>query len=276
MNQPTGGENIDDIMVQPPVVSFKAQHPFTDLLREGAWLGVEVATVTLIVTVALEIASRSTVRALLSSTNDDDPVSSLYARAWWYNVRNQFVWGVPVMALGRALFCRRRSNDDETTTKWHDVVFTAALLVTFHAVSYYAVHRAFHTVPGWYRHHKFHHRFRRHVPPSAANAVESVEYLVAYVAPLAVGTVLFRPSVTELRLALYVLSVSNLLVHTPCLEGLSGVRPICPAWWVSTADHMEHHRRLTVYYASPIINVDWWVQQFQCCVERYRAPVKDA
>jgi hypothetical protein len=46
----------------------------------------------------------------------------------------------------------------------------------------------------------------------------------------------------------------NIVVHTPKLEAWS--ERWVPFFWVSTADHLNHHRKLQVHYASPCFNID--------------------
>jgi hypothetical protein len=93
-----------------------------------------------------------------------------------------------------------------------------------------------------------------------ANAVSAVEYLAAYVVPFAVAAALVHPHETELQCAVAVVSVCNLLIHTPRLEEWS--KALGPAF-VTTHGHLEHHRRMTINYAAPTINVDWIVEQLR-------------
>jgi hypothetical protein len=109
-----------------------------------------------------------------------------------------------------------------------------------------------------YKYHRFHHRFKAHVPPVSANAVSSVEYLVAYILPFALGALIVRPHISEMRAVINITSLSNLLIHTPRLEKLS--EKLWPIF-VTTHGHIEHHKKLTMNYAAPTINVDWVVQQ---------------
>jgi len=48
--------------------------------------------------------------------------------------------------------------------------------------------------------------------------------------------------------------ITNLAIHTPALESIS-VKYL-PAWFVSTAFHFEHHRKLAMNYAAPTLNID--------------------
>ena len=51
-----------------------------------------------------------------------------------------------------------------------------------------------------------------------------------------------------------IISINNLLIHTPRLEHLS--MSLVPWWAVSTADHLDHHKRLTTHWAAPTISID--------------------
>ena len=126
-----------------------------------------------------------------------------------------------------------------------------------HAVLYYQLHKTFHSSATLYKYHRFHHRFKEHTPPMAANAVSLVEYTVAYILPFAFAALVIRPTRLEFRVAITVLSVCNLLVHTPALEKLPG-----PAFWVMPSDHQAHHRLVNVHFASPTINIDWILEQW--------------
>ena len=128
--------------------------------------------------------------------------------------------------------------------------------------------------------HRFHHAFAKHVTPSSANAVSVVEYVYAYMLPFVAGCAVCAPDERALLVAVAVVSVNNLLIHTPRLEvtikSISDTNSIHPRllclrsmkrhvayqesitsinqsiaqeiskmlpWWaVSTADHMMHHR----------------------------------
>ena len=66
--------------------------------------------------------------------------------------------------------------------------------------------------------HRFHHAFAKHVTPSSANAVSVVEYVYAYMLPFVVGCAVCAPDERALLAAVAVVSVNNLLIHTPRLE----------------------------------------------------------
>lgn len=226
-----------------------------DYLREEGFTAVQGGTIlsvaTVLLTLVLELASLPTVRGVLQQR--DGP--SLYRQALAMNFINHFVFGIPVYFIAVVLFCDRTEAENRSI-----FAIRAAAVVAVHAVMYYGIHKAFHTSPKLYVHHRFHHRFNTHVPPVAANAVSVVEYVLAYIVPFAIAALLVAPHEREFRLAIAFLSVCNLLVHTPRLESLSE-KLLWPVF-VTTHDHLEHHRKLTTNYASPTINVDWILGQF--------------
>merc|ERR1719473_1695905 len=65
---------------------------------------------------------------------------------------------------------------------------------------------------------------------------------------------ILQPDRMSMFLAVGVVSVNNLLIHTPSLADASA--KLVPWLFVSTADHLEHHKRLTSHYAAPTISVD--------------------
>ncbi|GAX20707.1 hypothetical protein FisN_7Hh016 [Fistulifera solaris] len=220
-------------------------------LIDGAYGGFKVAVGTIVLTFVLEMCSLPTVKSVLKQT--DGP--SLYLTAIWYNFRNHFLLGIPTYAVAVAFLCapvtvQSNKNILQTTANILSVILLQNLV-------YYQVHKTFHSSPELYQYHRFHHRFNVHTPPSAANAVSVVEYLVAYVLPFGGIAALVGATEGEMNIAVIVLSVLNLLVHTPRLDFL----PYWPACLVSPHQHLDHHRKVTVHYASPFCNVDWFIEQ---------------
>jgi hypothetical protein len=102
------------------------------------------------------------------------------------------------------------------------------------------------------RMHKLHHRFTRKknnpVVPSVANAVSPYEFMVAYMLPFAVGTVLLLPDNTSLSISVIIVSASNLLVHAP---NLSHGKKWVP-FFVHPESHLDHHDKSLPQYFAPI------------------------
>ena len=208
-----------------------------------------LSTGTLVLTVILELASLPTVRSILKTAEG----KSLYVSAVFLNFLNHYVYGIPVYMAAVLFFCRH-----EKDFGYQLFALRALGVILVHALSYYHVHKSFHTFPGLYKYHRYHHRFNTHVPPVSANAVSGVEYLLAYVVPFALAAFLVKPNVPEFQLAIGVISFCNLLIHTPSLEELS--KRLWPVF-SSTHRHIEHHKRLNVNYAAPTLNIDWFVKQ---------------
>lgn len=228
---------------------------------------------TLILTVLLELWSLPTVRLLFEKQPNG---RELYAKAWFWNIFNQYFLAIPLYSTVGTLLTRSGDHcddGDENYDRWNvgNIASNLSEIVWvwgIHAIGYYYVHKAFHLSPKWYKYHKFHHRFNTHVPPSSANAVEAVEYVLAYLLPFVLALAIWSFSTTtkihahNLSIAASVIAVLNLLVHTPKLEDRYMFSPTTTKssswtrWFVSTEDHLNHHRKLKCHYASPTLNVD--------------------
>lgn len=71
-------------------------------------------------------------------------------------------------------------------------------LLTVHAVLYWAAHKLMHTARSYWM-HRFHHRFNKHVPSSAAHVVTTWEFLIAYTMPFVVGCLIIAADPTLYR-----------------------------------------------------------------------------
>ena len=210
---------------------------------------------TLLLTAVLELTSRAAVRGVIQR----DGGLHLYKLGWAYSIGNQVSLGIPLYTVAARLLCR--PSEYASNTAWW-CAFLAIVLCQ--SVIYYKLHASFHT-PSLFWIHRFHHKFTNHVPPSAANAVSVVEYILGYIGPLAVALIALLPSRSALREATAFLQVMNVIVHTPWLEPITERR--VPWFFVGTHVHGAHHRKLTRHYASPTINwdaiVEWWQQEGQ-------------
>lgn len=222
----------------------------------------QVANETIVLTVVLELLSISTVKKLLSQTKDG---YNLYYTSWWVNFRNHYMIGVPIMTLvGMYLDERKivRSNIESIDDMYSILLFlwNTLAIITIHSILYYYVHKTMHE-PQYYKYHRFHHRFNTYTPPVAANAVSAIEYIIAYMLPFAVGALIVHPTQLELDVGVRFVSITSSFVHTPILEDLA-IRYV-PNLFVSTNKHLEHHRRVTMNYASPTWNIDWILKQYE-------------
>jgi len=207
----------------------------------------DLTKATLLLTAALEVLSWRTSIAVWQQKGG----KSLYMKALACNLILHIFFGVPIYVFAARFLCRE--DDGTSDFQW----WRTLAVLTIHSVLYYQAHKTFHTSPMLYKHvHRFHHRFKEHTPPVAANAVTVPEYLIAYILPFAVGAFLLQPTLRELSAAIYVLSALNLLVHTPILKQIPG-----PPFWVMPSTHMDHHRFVNVHFASPAWNIDWMVER---------------
>ena len=200
--------------------------------------GLRMALATILLTFVLEVVSLRTVRDLLTKQTNG---ARLYRKALAANLLNHLVLGVPIYVASETLFCRNEDDDGAPSSlAWS--LFRVLVILVVHSVGYYYAHRTMHTRPGWYKFHAFHHRFKEFIPPSSANAVGPVEYILAYIVPFFLGTVLVRPYSAELQAGVSIVSACNLLVHTPAMEA---------------AGRKRHHNVLTTNYSAPTWNLDW-------------------
>jgi len=204
--------------------------------------GMVMTLATLALTLLLELLSFDGVRQICGKKGG----TKLYAQGVLCNIINNGVLGPPLYEL--------------VASRWLSSPFTAvgrvamvgAILVG-HSVGYYSAHRWMHTRRMYWA-HRFHHRFNTHVVPVTANAVSLAEYALAYMLPFIVGAKLLLPDRLSMFVAVGIVSLNNLLIHTPALADASA--RLVPWLFVSTADHLEHHKRLTSNYAAPTISVD--------------------
>jgi len=204
--------------------------------------GIVMTVLTVLLTIVLELASWAAVRIVCRNKAG----ASLYAQGILMNVMNNCV-------LGPVAYQLVNMHSISAPMGAAARVRTVVYLLLGHAIGYYAAHRWMHTRRMYWA-HRFHHRFNSYVVPVTANAVSLAEYGIAYMLPFIAGSAIVRPDRCSLFIAVGIISLNNLLIHTPGLCDLSA--KYVPWLGVSTADHLEHHRRLTSFYAAPTISVD--------------------
>ena len=197
---------------------------------------------THVLTLVLELCCLSTVKGVLRQPGG----RQLYAQALALQFFNNSVLLPFSYWFGAAFLCRER-------TPLLTSISSAAGLVLTQAIGYWWLHRKMHERRWWWM-HRFHHRFKAFVPPSSANAVTPCEYVLAYAVPVVGGMAIFASDRLATFLAVAWMLIANLLVHTPPLERLA--QRLLPWVFMTTHDHMEHHRKLTCFYASPTVSVD--------------------
>jgi len=236
---------------------------------------------SLILIVILELYSWETVQQLWKKQSSG---KELYVKALFLNFFNLYAIAIPAQIVAGLLLTSNNatpSDDDGSLMMLGQRLLRSVVeivyLWTIHCIGYYYIHKSFHESPKLYKYHKFHHRFNTYVTPVSANAVEAVEYVLAYLLPFVIALVLWpfpqKINRNNFGIATRIISVLNLLVHTPKLDGkymghhndhenetteehAGGSLTSWTWWFVSTEDHLDHHRKLKVHYASPTINID--------------------
>jgi sterol desaturase/sphingolipid hydroxylase (fatty acid hydroxylase superfamily) len=204
--------------------------------------GMVMALLTIALTVVLELFSLGPVCKLCKSKGG----KQLYAWGVLFNILNNCILGPPTYEF----VCNNWMSQPLSAV---GRVAMVCAIIGGHSIGYYCAHRWMHT-RSMYWAHRFHHRFNVVVVPVSANAVSLAEYAIAYMLPFVTGSALLRPDRFSLFFAVGVISLNSLLIHTPSLADASA-RAV-PWLFVSTADHLEHHRRLTKHYAAPTVSVD--------------------
>ena len=218
----------------------------------------------------LELTALTTVKDIITKTEGG---RSLYATAWLYNAINHLCLAPCVYTIGMNLYASAEPCSLPVKLMY------ATATIGIHSVGYYLTHRAMHTKALWWA-HRYHHKFNTFICPIAAAAVTQVlpsatasnalahsrmfalhsrsaqtEYFFAYMIPfIMAGSILQPVPVETIAIAGLAIGHVNNLIHYAPLERLS-VRYV-PWLGVSTADHFEHHRKLTSNYAAPTLNVD--------------------
>ena len=220
----------------------------------------------------LELTVLATVKDVITKTEGG---RSLYATAWLYNAINHLCLAPCVYTIGMNLYASAEPCSLPVKLMY------ATATIGIHSVGYYLTHRAMHTKALWWA-HRYHHKFNTFICPIAAAAVTQVlpsvlarpcrlhlltpawllctrarqtEYFFAYMIPfIMAGSILQPVPVETIAIAGLAIGHVNNLIHYAPLERLS-VRYV-PWLGVSTADHFEHHRKLTSNYAAPTLNVD--------------------
>eukprot|EP00934_Nitzschia_sp_Nitz4_P001026 Nitzschia sp. Nitz4//scaffold62_size106224//101382//102101//NITZ4_004374-RA/size106224-processed-gene-0.63-mRNA-1//-1//CDS//3329555910//1026//frame0 len=216
------------------------------VVDEVAIDAVQIVVATVAFTLLMEVFSYETVSGVWKQPKGKE----LYWQGWTLNLFNHIVLGIPIYVFAGSWWLV-----PVAPSNWKEFCFQVNYVMGLHAIQYYALHKAFHEYPTLYQwFHRFHHRYNVHTPPSAANAVTPGEYILAYVLPF-VPVLLTQPiSISAFKMASVIISTLNILVHTPKLEDLS--KRVTPFFWVSTNNHLDHHRKLSMHYASPTYNID--------------------
>mmetsp|Transcript_2977 Transcript_2977/g.4762 ORF Transcript_2977/g.4762 Transcript_2977/m.4762 type:complete len:237 (+) Transcript_2977:100-810(+) len=207
--------------------------------------GLFVGIFTLLITVILEAISIPSVRVIVAAPGGH----ALYAQAWCFTILNSIMWGPLIYGLVAHLFVYDRACSGPVPCLLATAGRVSGLLL-IHSIGYWYAHKTMHT--SWlFWAHSFHHRFSAAVTPCVAMAVSPAEFLLAYMVPFIVGGLIVRPDRLSLLLAVCIISLSNLMVHTERCQGWN-----LPWFLVSADKHLQHHRRPNKHYAAPTLDVD--------------------
>ncbi len=205
--------------------------------------GLEIGINTLIITIFLEIISFNHTLKLLKNYNN----RILYFKSIIMNIINNLIIGPFLYILCQSYII----NTNECLT---EITFVSMKLILLQSIGYYSCHYLMHTKYLYFI-HRFHHKYNNIIIPISANSVSILEYLFAYMLPFVCGIYIFQPNELSLKLTIYLISIFNLLIHTPSLEKWS--HRMYPKFLVSTSDHFIHHRLLKTKYSAPILNWDY-------------------
>jgi len=129
-------------------------------------------------------------------------------------------------------------------------------LLLLQNIGYYLMHRYMHLNKEWYKFHSFHHQFDKCLFPTTANAVSIHEFLLAYILPIAIGAFFFEPDEINFDIAIAIISLFNLLIHTNELHDAQWL-----SCFVSPAKHIEHHLHRNIHFAAPLLDIDQIVEK---------------
>lgn len=130
-------------------------------------------------------------------------------------------------------------------------------LIFIHNVGYHFMHYLMHKNNYMRKWHNFHHQFIKPIFPSVGNAVSFEEFTFAYVMPFILGAAIVSPNVQNFKMAIGVISLLNLTIHTEELRNIK-----YPEYIVSPYKHTEHHHKTSSgendTYSAPLIDLDYF------------------
>lgn len=170
----------------------------------------------------------------------------LYIEAIYYNLVNLVIIS-PIVYF----YIVKNFSDENNINITYQIINIVSILF-FQGILYHLIHKLMHT-PLFYKIHKFHHKFNKYVIPMSANAVSIYEFLLAYLIPIIFPIYLFRPDYMSINISILIISLNNILIHSPVFTKIS---KYLPNIFVSTEKHMIHHKTNNKYFSAPIINFD--------------------
>ena len=167
----------------------------------------------------------------------------MYIKAFLYNVLNLLVISPVLYYYTVKYLC---------SEKTFHFIYTLLILLG-QSILYHFIHKLMHT-PLFYPIHRFHHKFNRYVIPMSANAVSIYEFLFAYMIPIIVPIYLIEPDYISMNIAISIISLNNILIHSPQFRRVS---KYLPKMFVSTDKHMLHHKKHNKHFSAPTLDLDY-------------------
>lgn len=219
---------------------------WSDIMSSCLGRGLVLTSLLVLLTALLDLASWSQVQKLRKKT------PGLYRSAIISNLVNNLVLGPITYYLTVTYIV-----DQDTALSTLDRLGSILGIVIVEGVLYYLLHKACHEVKGLYWIHRYHHKFNTFVVPSSANAVSVAEYTLLYMIPMVIGIIMTRADEFSAVMAVGVIGITNLLIHTPAMSSQR-------YFWifVSTEDHLDHHRKNKSHYGAPVIHMDRILSSF--------------
>ena len=136
----------------------------------------------------------------------------------------------------------------------HDLLFSLFdyfILLLIHNLGYFFVHKEMHRNKILKKIHYFHHNFDKILIPSIGNAVSKSEFILAYVLPFILGSILIHPTEITFVSSIGTISILNMIIHTNEFKDTYWI-----FGFVSPKDHMQHHEIRNKNYSAPLVNLD--------------------
>ena len=213
--------------------------------------GLLFSSTGVLVMLLFEAGSYGDVTRLQSSESGKE----LYNAGMFASIFNHLVYG-PITYYLTTTICIDDDQRRSLRQQIYSVVVFLFIQSTLFTVCHYLMHTRY-----LYRFHRFHHKYNTIVLPSSGSAVSSIEFLLAYMLPILLATKLASCDKTSAVIAVMIVVIFNLTLHTSALEKLFA--RYMPWIFVSTGDHLEHHRLLTCHYSAPIFNFERVYETFR-------------
>lgn len=191
--------------------------------------------------------------ALLSTALDQEqkvfPPTNLYVEAIHTSLFNLLIVGPFI----HARVTKYLSHKKRFWTSAFDIFSITAI----HSVVYSWIHRGMHKIVSWRPIHKFHHKFKKNVAPTVANAVSVSEFTFAYMSPFVIGVMMVAPTQPALCVSVSIISILNLLVHSNKLKYEPWINGL-----VAPYKHLKHHYSKIATYSAPLYDWEYILSKF--------------